>query len=309
MKKIIAIAIVIALLFSMTACGGGELPVYATNWGKNDVSETSEYTIKVTLNDKVLDENAPRLFGEGKYVTSIKGGSGSGYEITTKLTFKGDYELSDGTKVPVDDVVTSSVTFKDLMFDFKPIKSEKNYKGKTIKFLDGKYSIEDLTYTSSIEYGEKKSAVKNNVNGESSTFELSNPSGMFIDNEQLFYLVRSFVKKDGAGISFNLTSGMSSAAVPMAATVTANGVAELSTNINGHAQTLKAFPVTVRKNANSETGTTQLLYCIKDDKGDVNNETGGKISVDRSRVVKIIQSVPYTMDVFEYDLVKYTYGE
>ncbi|MEG1520342.1 MAG: hypothetical protein RR458_05070, partial [Clostridia bacterium] len=99
------------------------------------------------------------------------------------------------------------------------------------------------------------------------------------------------------------------AAVPMAATVTANGVAELSTNINGKSQTLKAFPVTVRKNANSETGTTQLLYCIKDDKGDVNNETGGKISVDRSRVAKIMQSVPYTLDVFEYDLVKYTYGE
>lgn len=309
MKKIIAIAVVIALLFSMTACGGGEIPVHTANWGKNDVNETSEYKVTVKLSEGVLDENAPRLVGGGTYTTTITGGSATGFEVTTKLTFVGHYEIKGGANIPVNDIVTSSVTFKDVMYDFKPIKSEKTYKGKTVKFSDGKYSVDDLSYSSVIEYSEKKATVKNTVQGIDETFEIATPSTMFIDNEQLLYVIRSFVKKEGAGISFSLTNGMSTSVIPMSAMISASTIEELSVVINDNPSKMKAYPISVRKASNSETGTQQIIYCAVSDIGKVNNETGGTMSVDRSRVLKIVQAVPYTMDIMEYELVKYTYSE
>lgn len=311
MKKIIAIITVLVLLFSMTSCATSEIPVHTENWGKSNVLETSEYAVKVSLGENVLDKDAPRLHGEGTYVTSISGGAATSYTVTTKLTFEGYYLLTDGSKVPVNDVVTSSVTFKDLSHDFRPLKSEKSYDGKTVKYKDNAYSVEDLKYSSSIEYGEKKATVKNVIDGESTSFETSTPGAgaLFIDNEQLYYLVRSFVKTEGASISFSLMNGLSDATLPMVAGVNANSIVEVDTNINGVAQKINTYPVAVRKSSNTETGSTQHVFCAMNDKGTVNNQTGGKFEVDRSRVVKILQQVPYTLDFLEFNLVKYTYGE
>ncbi len=319
MKKILALILVLILAFSMTACAA-QVPIYTASWGKLGVYEKSTYTVTVNASETALDSKAPRLSGEGTYdyiVESVEG-KDSAFKITTNFAFNGEYTLADGTKVPVADSVTSVAEFYDVDKDFKPITSEKEYKGKTVVYDDGNYSVEDMHYQSKVTYGEKKATVqtlKADANGNftetignlGESFELT-LGAMSMDNEQAILFLRGWEKAVNTSTSFYLVSGMSNTTLPMIASTGANLIEE-QTNINGESKKLNCFGVKLSKNGTDKTGSSLYLSYIADDKGDVNNESGGLMNTNRTRLVKMQQIIPYTGDVLSYELTGYEYGK
>ena len=321
MKKIIAIILTVVLLFSLTACGAPALPTFTANWGMEDVYEKSTYKITIDGSEQVLDPKAPRLSGEGTYTTLITGGTTDGYKIETTMNFVGKYTLEDKSTVEVNDTVTSYVNFNNLIHKFKPTSSYKKYEGKTVVFEQGNYSIDDLNYESTITYGEDDAIVKTAQKGTSGAydtqlsnlpleFEVSVPKGDYVyDNDQLFYMLRSFVKSEGATLSCSIFSGTSASTIAMGASIQAGGITELDTTINDVTAKTKAYVVSLRKSSSSNAGSPQNLFYAIGDTGEVNNATNGTKAIDRSRLIRITQLVPYSYDIMNFDLIGYQYGE
>ena len=329
MKKIIAILLSVVLLLSLTACSAPELPSFTTNWGKEDVFEKSTYKITIQEAKPVDPEDssadkavkAPRLSGEGTYTSTISGGGSVGYKIETTMNFVGKYTMADGSTVPVDDTVSSYVNFSDLMQDFRPTSSYKNYQGKTVVYANKAYTVEDLNYESTITYGEDDATVKTAQLGATGAydtqvstiplmFNVKLPSGNLYDNEQIFYMLRSFGKVEGTSLPFSVVTGTAQEAIPMSGSINVGSTFEIATDIDGvKNDKTKVKAVLVQKTSGENNGSPIKLFYAINDQGAINNASGSTKNDDRSRLVRIEQLVPYTADRMIFDLVEYQYGE
>lgn len=324
MKKIIALIIVVVLLLAFTGCGG-TIPSYTENWGKLNVDELSKYkiTLDKSLSEEngVADERVPELFGEGTYETHLTSTDGKVFTLETKLNFVGYYVLQDGEKIDVNDTITSKCSFENIELTFAPIKSEKTYNGKTINFIDEKFEVNPLVHTEVIDYSGSKIQFESTINYGDLNKDgmqvikktLNKPGGTLYDNSELFYVFRGYQKTLNDSINFNLIEGVNGKTKPMVMKV-GSSIVSLDTNINGTNAKMDTYPVAVDGQSITDGGAAIKLYYAKDDNGAVNRGTikDGKvatINIDRSRLVRILQNVPYSSNVFVYDLIEYSYGK
>lgn len=316
MKKVIAIVLALILLIAFSGCNNQSVVTYSARWGRNNVYEKSTYKVSVAQSDEMYI-NSPRLFGEGEYVSIISGSNDNGYTVESSLNFVGYYEMPDGSKKDINDVVKTIVKFSNAGNSFKPIESKREYNGTTISYENGGYVVSPLNFESKVTYGEKKinlstiSKDGKEIPGIKGNIEIKKPKGVYFDNEQVIYGLRSMISEDvsknGLYTSFSLISGASDEALPISAQILKGQVVTVSTNINGEKKDVDAYNLSLIKTG-KKSGATLVYTFIKDDLGEVNSAEN-KITVDRARCVRFTQNVPYTNDYLVYELVSYNYGE
>ncbi len=312
MKKVLSIIVAIVLLLSLSACSNKTVVTYSEIWGMTNVNETSTYSVKVSKGEDE-DVTAPRLNGEGAYITNISGDNDSGYTVTTDFSFVGYYEFSDGTKKDVNDKITTKVLFKNAGNSFAPISSERVYNGTTIEYDSetDSYSVMPLNFTSTVTYGEKKiEAVNTGSELIASNVTFKTPKGVYFDNEELIYALRGMVNDtvydNGYSTSVSVVSALSSEVMTFSVQSQKGSSEEIKVNLDGEEKTFDCSRFYLYKTS-GETGATINYYFAREDIGEV-NVGEGKRDVNRSRLIRMVQNIAYSQDSLVYDLVSYDYN-
>ncbi len=317
MKKFIIFFIVSIMMFSLVGCSAPEVASYTSNWGKSSVNEVSTYKVTIDKVDELgeTDKNAPILFGEGTYVTTLTGDIESNYTFKTELKFDGYYQLADGGKVDVNDSIVTEVVFKDSIYDLSPLSSMREYNGTTVVFENNQYQVKPLSYKTNVIYNDNKATVKTSMaSGEAvgnipTNMEIATKKALkAIDNEQILLAMRSLVKKPGQQASINVVSGLSTSIVPMNVTVNQN-IIKMDTNINGVSKEMDTYHVQMVKSDATQSGTAINCFYGMNDTGTVYSESGNEMTVDMGRLIKMQQFIPYSNSALTYDLVEFTSGK
>ena len=311
MKKLISIMVAIAILFTLSACGNKTVVSYSAAWGRTNVNETSKYDVYVLKSEKESG-NAPKLSGEGTYVTNISGDNDNGYTVTTSFEFKGYYTFADGSTKNVNDTIKTTVKFKNAGNAFRPVSSERIYNGTTIEYdqESDSYSVVPLSFTSNVTYGEKTITATNTGSANiSSNVTYKVPKTVYFDNEELCYALRGMINDtvydNGYSTTVSVISGLSDKVMSFGIQAQKNTTEEIPTEIDGVQKVYDCYHFYLYKTS-GDTGAALNYYFIKDDIGQV-NVGDGKRDVNRSRLVKMTQNIAYSQDTLVYDLVSYDY--
>lgn len=313
MKKYISIIVAIVLLFTLSACSSKTVVSYSAAWGRTNVNETSTYKVTVQKAESSSDSAAPRLNGEGTYVSTITGDNDEGYTVTTSFVFEGYYEFADGTKKDVNDTVETTVRFKNAGYSFAPISSERKYNGSTIEYdqKTDSYAISPLSFTSTVEYGEKNIAIKN-VGSDllTSDLTLKTPTkSVYFDNEEIIYVIRGMINDtvydSGFSTSVSVISGLSTEVMSFGIQAQKNTTEDVVATIDGVSKVFECYRFYLYKTSGN-TGAALNYYFAKGDTGEV-NVGEGKREVDRSRLIKMTQNIAYSEDLLVFELISYDY--
>lgn len=216
-KKLVAFALAIVAMLSLTACKQQSLDTDGKYWFLDATSfplnfeETLTYTVNVTENTPynssvVKNENVKLNVISGVYTTTLKtlATTPRRYEYTTTLNISGEYVAEGVEPKPFNDVMQSVAVFNE---DYTPVSSSKTASNSSILSLDenGNYVIVNYSFKYQTTY-EKKVAKStfieyNPTSGEqinSTSYEYTDYSnGAFVDNEALLLFPRLYnVDKD-----------------------------------------------------------------------------------------------------------------
>lgn len=224
MKKKLFAALCVALgSVMLVGCNQASQKLqFNTNWSLNTMNDTPISTVE-TLTYEVdfvgttfmqadyfsvaycKDENGNDKFGS--YVTTLEG-KGDGYLYTTTLTLPVSYTFG-GETVVFEDVITTSVEFKNTKLSLTPVSSIKtiachtprNSKPSSIDgcYIDYSYSV-TTTYnadctagtTVMLDTSEKGTLYdkKKFPNGQTTEFSIDQEKYSYLDNEQLLFALR-----------------------------------------------------------------------------------------------------------------------
>ncbi len=316
MKKIIAIILILALVLSLSACSQSAAPEYTAVWGKSSALETSTYKITVEQSEDEFFAGAPTVGGEGTYVSSISG-SDDGYTLETTLDFAGTIAI-DGKTENFTQKITSVVKFGGVVSKFAPTYSEKNYEGTTISYdsESDAFSTAPLAYTSKVtyEYGKANVSIAKAdgtavADGIATSSEIDLNKIAYYDNEQLYMIIRALDKAKATQLSYSVVNpitGLTPIAVQVSQDQEEEQAKTVTMQINGKSETFEVQTVSAQINSSFESGSPTYLMYAKGDMGNASTSAGNVISVDRSRLIQIMQQVPYSASAFLFELEEFT---
>jgi len=217
-RKLTITVICVALMFSLAACAGGQAAApFGTEhpWGAATYAyERCEYSVKVFERVKIDGKwtDGDLLTTEESYFCQTLNASGAGKNAVAVVDSELAMEWADnkaaGENAGKSDRLSGTVTFSTVAM--APITSEKSAEYDTRNSADGKaYNNSYRLWadydklTSRIEFPKKTDATKDYPKEK----DISMKPGAKFDNEQLFYLLRTYKNLiPGSSVSFNINS-------------------------------------------------------------------------------------------------------
>ena len=304
MKKFLSIVLILALMLTFTACSSATVITYSTYWGRENVNEVCVYDVSVKYGE--ANSSVPKLSGNGTYTTTITGGNEEGFTATTLFEFVGEYTLPGGEVKAVEEKIETKTVFANAVNSFKPVSSERKYNGSTLAYKNGKFTLEPLNYSSSVNYSDNKAKASLNVEGGSASFglpasfEINVGKTAFFDNEQMPYLLRAMlndtVYDKGLNSTITLISPLSKDAINLTVVAPAKTTEKIDLKLNGADAKFDAYKVGIQKSGKN-AGSPLYYYFAKGDSVDGKNAM---------RLLKIEQTVAYTKDTLVFTLSNYT---
>ena len=304
-------------------------------------TETATYSVVYKMNEKATSSIVEELYGtyvtefshisladlkrvmdpDGtnteNYESATKDYTGSVYRLKTTQTMSGANKLDEtAERAEVADVIESTVYFKNMDNEFKPMYAVKNYKSTTpvntsaVKVLI--YSVKTTYY--------KKNAVSVIETSDENTLSLFRANGMIkkdatsgtrtvkkvssaFDNDQLLFVVRSLLtsKFSSSLTLLEPTEGAKKTVSVKVNTDSASQQCKAYTDAEGKEISFACYKTTITLSYNSYSGTSKTAYFINKEQ----NATESQQKTYGNILIKYIDPIVYLNGNLEYTLTKY----